>query len=160
MRTNGRSLPALTTALLLAASAAAFSGCGKPDTVPVGPRTVIAVVTYKDGDPSAHMTVNPALSSDPKVIQLRESAGDKAWWLSPAGTIHMKWKGKKPFDRDPVDENGVLKSDRPSKGSSKVTNEGKCKDSNHECYEYEIELWLDTTGGKRVSVDPRIEVVE
>lgn len=162
MKTNSRFLLVLSTTFLFAALVVDLSGCANSEPSGhglAGPKTVVAVVTYKDGDPSAHMTVTPPSPLDPKMIRLSEGDGDTAWWLSPSGTIHLKWKGRKPFDKDPAYADGVLKSGRPSKGSSHVTSEGKCKDSKHECYEYEMELWLDTAGGKKVPIDPRIEVM-
>ena len=149
MRTHARSLSALASALFLAASAVAVSGCGKRDQSDKGfrgPNTVIAVVTYKDGAPSARMTVSPSSPEDPKLIRLSESAGDKVWWLSPAGKIHIKWTGKMPFDKGPVDEDGVVKSDRPSRGTA------------GQRFPYEAELVLP--GGNTVKIDPIIEVME
>lgn len=158
MRTNANSLPALASALLLAASAATLLGCC---TAPHALRRqpVKAFVTY-DGT-KTDLTHFPSLP-DKKLAQLSESGKDTICWCSPHGQVKfVSWSGKSPFDKDPAYEGGCLQSGPPRKGSSKVTNEGKCKDSDHECYEYKIELWLtsDPNGHNPVKIDPRIVVM-
>jgi hypothetical protein len=149
MKTSKRFPSLLVAAIPLAAFVLAGPGCGKREPSDKGfrgPNTVVAVVTYKDGAPSARMTVSPSSPEDPKLIRLSESAGDKVWWLSPAGKIHIKWTGKRPFDKDPVDEDGVVKSDRPSRGTA------------GQRFPYAAELVLP--GGNTVKIDPIIEVME
>ena len=156
MRTNGRSLQAAAAALLLVASAATSPGCctASPE---LRRQPVKAFVTY-DGT-KAELTHFPSLP-DKKLAQLSESGKDTICWCSPSGQVKLVgWSGKSPFDKDPAYEGGCLQSGPPKRGSSKVTSEGKCKDSDHECYVYKIELWLDATGTKRVPIDPRIEIM-
>jgi hypothetical protein len=161
MRTNERSLPALASALLLAASAATVSGCcTAPADSHRPPITVKAFVTY-DGT-KTELTHFPS-RRDKKLAQLSESKKDTICWCSPHGQVHIvSWGRKSPFDRDPVYEGECLQSRPPKHGSHVITDEGKCKDDDNkdaECYEYKIELWLDATGTKRVPIDPRIVVM-
>jgi hypothetical protein len=150
MRTNARSLQAAAATLLLAASAATVSGCGNkkfdgPPAVFRNPINVVAVVTYNGK--TTKMTTSQSLP-DPKMVQLREGSLDTVQWLSPSGEVHIvKWTPKRPFDKDPVYEDGVLKSGPPSKGSHWQ------KD-----FKYEAELWV--TNGPHVPIDPIIEIME
>jgi hypothetical protein len=164
MRTNARSLPGLAAALLLAASAATVSSCccrkveAPPPVVVRDPITVFAAVEY-DGH-KATMTTSQGLPD--KLVRLSEQFHDTVHWLSASGEIHIvKWAQKRPFDKDPVHENKVLKSGHPSAGSAK---EGglKCKDNEgneRQCYDYVIELELPDAEHTRVKIDPRIEIM-
>ena len=149
MKMKAGSSPALATALLLAASAVTVSGCGKPEAFTPAvrdPMTVIAIVTY-DGK-TTRMTTSQGLPD--KLIRLSERFHDTVQWSSPYGEVHIvKWTPKSPFDKDPVHEWKVLKSGPPSRGAH-VQKE----------FKYDAELWLDPEGKNRVSIDPRIEIME
>jgi len=72
MRTNGRSLPALTTALLLAASVVGVSGCGKPDGHPgfLAPGQAVTVVVIYDKETNTAAILDPGPD---KKITLRKN---------------------------------------------------------------------------------------
>lgn len=140
MRTNARSLPSLTVALLLAASTVAVSGCPKPGSHPFLQRpgeAINVIVTY---DP----TTKAAVMSN-KAITLREGK-DWAQWASPDGLVRISFAKESPFDGAPAHENKVLKSRAPKKGTA-----GRGFD-----YTAELEL----SDGSKVKIDPRIEVME
>jgi hypothetical protein len=139
MRTNARSLPA--AALFLAASAATISGC-QPAPQPEAlrpPGGVTAIVTYDENTKKAVM-----LDLGPeKKITLRKNK-DWAVWVSPAGLVYVTFTAESPFDSPPKHEKKVLKS-------------GPAKKKGSFAYTAELELW---GGGARLTIDPRIEVVD
>jgi hypothetical protein len=162
MRMNARSISALASALLLAAAAAAVSGCGKPESdVHRLPNTISVTLTYDK------TTGKASMSGTDKSVELSEKFHDIVKWHSPDGEIHIvKWTPSMPFDKDPEPDptnKKVLKSGPPKTGSH---NQGgtHCKDhANHDaqCYEYEAELWLNPPDeNKHVPIDPIIVVME
>lgn len=145
MRTNARSLPAAAAALFLAASAAAVSGCGKPEAAPAPPglcrQAKIVIVTYD--------AAKATMSLSDKTIQLSIKNGDFVQWVSPDGLVYVdKWSPGLPFDSPPKHEKKVLKSLPPKKGTA------------GQGFDYTAELALNPDGTTRVPIDPRIEILE
>jgi hypothetical protein len=166
MRTNARSLPALASALLLAASGATVSCCcaGK---VPIDgakgftSNPAIVIVSYDAETGKAWM------SETDKNLELWEP-NDIVKWISAYGTVHIVpdgWKPKLPFRNhpapDPADKK-VLRGGPPSSGSGThggipcMDHTGKIK---AQCYDYTAWLWLDADGKEKVKIDPRIVVM-
>ncbi len=158
MRINARSLPLLAAALLLVAAVAGVPGCSTSSSDSrLTPKEVKAFVTY-DGT-KTELTHFPG-HKDRKLASLSEKGKDTIFWCSPDGDVKfVSWIRKSPFDGSPRIEDGCLVWGPPKPGSSTVTNEGKCpqKEDAGECYEYKIELLLKD--GKKVSIDPRIEIL-
>jgi len=143
MRTNGRSLPALTTALLLAASVVGVSGCGKPDGHPgfLEPGQAVTVVVIYDKETNTAAILDPGPD---KKITLRKNK-DWAVWYSASGLVHVdKWSPELPFPEPPRHEKNFLKS-KPPKMRGNFT--------------YEATLVVPGVPDP-VKIDPRIEVVE
>jgi|NGEPerStandDraft_6_1074524.scaffolds.fasta_scaffold49667_2 hypothetical protein len=142
MRTNARSLPALASALLLAASAAAVSGCAKPEAKPpqlTAGNVVTVVVVYDQGPPATAVM----LDMGPDKTSTLYKDKDRIQWVSPDGVVHVTF-GDLPFDGPPKHEKKVLKS-----GIAKKTGQ----------FPYTAELWLDAEGKDKVKIDPRIVIM-
>jgi hypothetical protein len=144
MKTSRRVPSFLAAALLLAASASTLPGCPKPDghqPALVRPSAVVTVVvTYDPATKKAEM--DPA----DKTIKLSERFKDRAQWVSPDGIVRVRFAKESPFEKDLAHEKKILKSINPKKGSA-----GRS-------FEYTAELELPD--GSRVTIDPRIEVME
>jgi hypothetical protein len=143
MRTNARSLSALASALLLAASAVAVSGCGKPEAPAARSglcrQAKIVIVMYDAGTGKAYM------SPSDKTIQLSFKNKDYVQWVSPDGLVYVdKWTPESPFDSPPKHEKKVLKSGPPKKTG---------------LFTYEARLVLFSDGTEH-PIDPIIEVME
>ena len=148
MKITKRFSPFLAGALLLGATTIILSGCAAkqaaqpPPDSPRDPITVIAVVTY-DGT-KASMKTSQGLPD--KLIQLSKKYKDTVEWVSPDGLVYVDgWKPESPFDGEPKHDKKVLKSGPPNK-------KGK--------FSYNVWLVLTSDPNSRVSVDPRIEVME
>lgn len=149
MRSNGRSLHALATALLLAASAATVSGCGKSEAPPPnpkglacqGPATTITVFVEYDG--TLATTRN-------KTVYVCEGK-DSVEWVSCDGEVseNISWKNGSPFAEPPKYETSnkrkVLKSKPPKAGTA-----GK---------EFDYTAQFVPTSGTPVPIDPRIVIM-
>ena len=143
MRTNARSFSALVSALFLAASAAAVSGCGKPEAPAAHPglcrQAKVVIVTYDAATGKALM------SPSDKTIQLSFRNKDYVQWVSPDGLVYVdKWTPESPFDSLPKHEKKVLKSGPPKKTG---------------VFSYEARLVLFSDGTEH-PIDPIIEVME
>jgi hypothetical protein len=140
MKTNARSLSTLASALLLAASTAVVSGCGKPEEKPVRVETakaVAVIVTYDSATGKASM------SDADKTIELSLKNKDFVQWVSPDGLVYVdKWTPELPFDPAPKHEKKVLKSGPAKKAGT---------------FDYEARLVLFSDGTEH-KVDPRIVI--
>jgi hypothetical protein len=160
MRTHARSLSALASALLLAASAATLSGCGKTETSPppqntappkfqsractTGSATVVTVFVEDVGEPKAR-TRN-------KTVYVCER--DSVEWVPADPETYVRegleWTNGSPFLHEPKHETHgkrkVLKSESPKTGTA-----GK---------RFDYHAWLVLKDGTTKEVDPIIEVME
>lgn len=147
MRTHARSLSALASALLLAATAATMPGCGKTERNK-DPRAddgqgVFVVVTYENGKAKI-LDAN----SDNKKITLRKNK-DWAVWYSPAGLVYVDaWSPELPFDSPP-------KHDK----EKKILKSGPAKKKGTFTYVAKLVLTGDSED-KGKEIDPIIEVME
>ena len=179
MRTNERSLSALASALLLAASAAAVSGCANrsldatPPKPTVGPNNVTVIVDYDKATNTQTWYSSQGLPDPDKTkpVELSESNKDTVAWF-PGGDafkieIEPVWDPKRPFDKDPEPDptsKKVLKSGPPRGGSAKHGEGKECTDHTNtivsQCYKYKAWLWFHDQGkDDHREIDPRIVIM-
>ena len=143
MRTNALSLSALASALLLAASAASISGCGRAEEKPqpVAAGHAVSVNVIYDEVSKTYKMEN--LGPEKKSVLKK----DKDWmeWSSKLGKVNVTFTENSPFDAPPKhDEKKVLKSGPAKKKGT---------------FPYEATLVLDSDGTEH-KVDPIIEVMD
>ena len=152
MRTHARSLSALASALLLAAAAAAVSGCGKSEAPPAkfksqacSVATPTTVTVFVEWDGTKATTRN-------KTVYLCEK--DSVEWVAADENTYVSedlhWTAGSPLDGKPTHENHGKRKVLHSKVKQGTAGQG---------FDYTFEL-VPPGGGKPVTVEPRIEVMD
>lgn len=145
MRTHARSLSALASALLLAASAVVILGCSNPKDLNKAPcrQAHTVIVTYEPGPPPT-----ASMRGEDKKLKISLSNKDFVEWVSPDGIVHVEgWTPDLPFDSPPKHDKKVLRS-----GSAKKTGSFE--------YKAKLCLWNDPDCTSPIRIDPIIEVME